>query len=603
MRLFYVIFFLLVVCQKTHSQKTEYLDSISDSIDLLPAKDQVKIITSVPFDKVKNNIQSYEKLVNKAISLAEKINDTLLLADSYAAKLLVVNNAEQLPLSLKAIRLYEQIGEQKQAAKLYTSLGWELKWRDFELAFAYYKKGLKILETLEDKSGIDPIYDNYGVLHGMKKKWDSALFYHEKSLKIKKRLRDSVGIPFGYSHIANVYLNKNRFSIALKYLDSSLIIRKKRNDIYGMADSYLYYGDVYFQKGDFQKASDYFEKGYIISVKNHFFPLKKYASEYLYKSNDSLGEYKKALGYNVIFNKIKDSILNFETNNKISELEVKFRTENKENEILLQRADIAEQELRLNQKNTQIIGLGILVLVLTFLGYLLINQQKLKNKQIQKESELKQAIIKIETQNRLQNQRLRISRDLHDNIGAQLTFIISSLDNLKYGFKLSDKLSSKLELISSFTSSTIYELRDTIWAMNKNEISLEDLRARISNFIKVANSASDQIKFEFKIKELEENLSFKSIVGMNIYRIIQEAVNNALKYANPKTINVEIARVDNKLLVQIVDDGLGFDMKTTDLGNGINNMRKRATEINAEFDMISNLKKGTAVSIKRPLNE
>ena len=77
-------------------------------------------------------------------------------------------------------------------------------------------------------------------------------------------------------------------------------------------------------------------------------------------------------------------------------------------------------------------------------------------------------MAKIETQNKLQEQRLRISRDLHDNIGAQLTFIISSIDNLKFGFTdISEKLGSKLSNISSFTQQTIYELRDTIWAMNK----------------------------------------------------------------------------------------------------------------------------------------
>ena len=601
MRLFLLVIILFLVSQTTFSQKKNYLDSISYTIENLPKKEQVTVITSIPFDKVKNNLKDYEKLINKAIVLSEETNDTLLLSDSYAAKTFVVNNEEQLSLSLKAIRLYEQIDKLKKAAKLYTTLGWQLKWRDFEKAFAYYQKGLNTLERQDDKSDIDAVYDNYGVLLGMKKEWDSALFYHEKSLKIKKSLNDSVGIPFGYSHLANVYLKQNKYSTALKYLDSSLVIRKSRNDVYGIADSYLYYGDLYFTKGDFKLAEKYFENGYNISLKNHFFPLKKYASEYLYKSNDSLGEYKKALRYNAIFNGLKDSVLNVQTNNKVSELEVKFRTENKEKEILLQRADLAEKELRISQKNTQIIGLTILALVLTLLGYLLFNQQKLKNKQLQKESELKQAIIKIETQNGLQDQRLRISRDLHDNIGAQLTFIISSLDNLKYGFQLPDKLNAKLQTISAFTSSTIYELRDTIWAMNKSEITLDDLQARISNFIKKADNASEKIKFEFRTDKINSELQFTSVEGMNIYRIIQEAINNALKYAKPSRVMVEIEELDSNIFIQIVDDGIGFDSNTTELGNGLYNMRKRASEINAEFNLSSETNKGTVISINKPI--
>ena len=92
----------------------------------------------------------------------------------------------------------------------------------------------------------------------------------------------------------------------------------------------------------------------------------------------------------------------------------------------------------------------------------------------------------------MQEQRLNISRDLHDNIGAQLTFIISSVDNIKYAFDITnEKLDSKLNNISSFAKDTIVELRDTIWAMNSNEISFEDLEIRINNYIEKAKEAKD----------------------------------------------------------------------------------------------------------------
>mgnify|MGYP000315454022 CR=1 FL=1 len=116
-------------------------------------------------------------------------------------------------------------------------------------------------------------------------------------------------------------------------------------------------------------------------------------------------------------------------------------------------------------------------------------------KHLQKEIDLKAALATIKTQNRLQEQRLRISRDLHDNVGSQLTFIISSLDNLKYVTKdTNTKLKEKLSNISSFTSDTIYQLRDTIWAMNKNEISIEDLHTRILSFIEKAKT--EQLSIE-----------------------------------------------------------------------------------------------------------
>ena len=203
-------------------------------------------------------------------------------------------------------------------------------------------------------------------------------------------------------------------------------------------------------------------------------------------------------------------------------------------------------------------------------------------------------MAKIETQNKLQEQRLRISRDLHDNIGAQLTFIISSIDNLKYGFTdIGEKLGNRLTAISNFTSRTIYELRDTIWAMNKESITFEDLRVRIANFMEHAKSASEKTKFSFII-DVDQAHLLSSVEGMNIYRIIQEAVNNALKYANATEIEVNISKTQNRFQIEIADNGTGFNQGTADHGNGLNNMKKRSYEIGADFQIKSS-EKGTTI--------
>lgn len=205
----------------------------------------------------------------------------------------------------------------------------------------------------------------------------------------------------------------------------------------------------------------------------------------------------------------------------------------------------------------------------------------------------------IAYQKKLYEQRLKISRDLHDNIGAQLTFIISSIENLPYGFNITNsKLTDKLQNISAFTKDTIYELRDTIWAMNKNNISLEDLQIRISNFVKKASSHAEQVRFNFYVAEdVSKDIVFSSVAGMNIYRIIQESVNNAFKYAEPKTILVSIEQTDVTLNFAIVDDGKGFDLNTIEKGNGLNNMKKRSNDIGAIITIESETNKGTAVKL------
>ena len=88
-----------------------------------------------------------------------------------------------------------------------------------------------------------------------------------------------------------------------------------------------------------------------------------------------------------------------------------------------------------------------------------------------------------------------------------------------------------------------------------------------------------------------------SIIGMNIYRIIQEAINNALKYAKADKISVSIDKIDEKIKIQISDNGVGFDKDSITQGNGLQNMQKRIEEIGGTFNLESELDKGTKISI------
>ena len=237
------------------------------------------------------------------------------------------------------------------------------------------------------------------------------------------------------------------------------------------------------------------------------------------------------------------------------------------------------------------------MLILGIIFFAIYKRNQFKRKQLQKEIDLKDALATIKTQNRLQEQRLRISRDLHDNIGSQLTFIISSIDNLKYISKDANiKLKNKLSNISSFTGDTIHQLRDTIWAMNKSEISVEDLHTRVLSFIEKAKIAVPETEFEI-VCDIDKNSSFSSLVGMNIFRVIQEAINNAIKYADAKKIEIQLSKNNQNFIISIIDDGKGFDINTIDLGNGLSNMEKRMSEIDGKININSKTSKGTTIQI------
>ena len=139
--------------------------------------------------------------------------------------------------------------------------------------------------------------------------------------------------------------------------------------------------------------------------------------------------------------------------------------------------------------------------------------------------------------------------------------------------------------------------------MNKSQINFEDLQTRISNFIDKAKISSNGISYNFNVNQnVSEDIVFSSVQGMNIYRIIQEAINNSIKYANSKNINVNVSSKNNSLAIEIADDGQGFNQKDVELGNGINNMKKRSIELDAGFLLDSKEGSGTTIQLLIPIN-
>lgn len=578
-----VVFFLLFFkSQTTLSQNnaTKQIDSVNN------LSYQTKIANTTKF------LEIYQDNVAKA----QKINYKKGIADSYSNLSLMYYFQGKYDLNtkfmLKATRLYQQLNLKDKQANSFAVYGYQLKLRDMNSAVMYMQKGMKLAESIKDEFSLSGIYDNYGVLKEMQNELDSALFFYNKSLKIKEKLKDNIGIPYSANKIALVKLMQNKPREAKSLLDYAFKIRKDIKDIYGIAENLNYYGFYFKQIKDDKQSINYFNQA-IEWSKKHDFP---YLTQDNFKELSSVYErnkdFRKALQAFKNHIEVKDSIFNSDVRNKQSELDIEYETEQKEKEILIQKAELAE-------KNLWILGGFSLAIIAILLGFLFFTKQKQKTTQLQKENELKDALLKIETQNKLQEQRLRISRDLHDNIGSQLTFIISTIDNLKYGLKDHDqKIINKLDSLSGFTKETIAELRDTIWAMNKDKISFEDLKIRISNFIENAQIASNGIDFEFNCQDNFAPVSLSSVEGINSYRIIQESINNALKHAKATKVSVEVLCENQFIEIIIKDNGIGFDEENTVLGNGLSNLKKRAKELNGEILVTSQLKKGTTIVLK-----
>ncbi len=199
-------------------------------------------------------------------------------------------------------------------------------------------------------------------------------------------------------------------------------------------------------------------------------------------------------------------------------------------------------------------------------------------------------------ENKVNQERLRISKELHDNIGARLTHIISSLDMEMYRAKSNSK---PIETINAFARETMSQLRETIWAVGDKTIFFSEFVLRVEQYVEQSNELT-RVNLSTQI-QVDIDFELNPIQTINYFRIVQEAINNALKYAHAKSIQVFIKHNNGSVLIQIIDDGDGFDQQSTRMGTGVKGMQVRATEAQAVFRFESEQGKGTIIHLSIPL--
>jgi signal transduction histidine kinase len=133
--------------------------------------------------------------------------------------------------------------------------------------------------------------------------------------------------------------------------------------------------------------------------------------------------------------------------------------------------------------------------------------------------------------------------------------------------------------------------------MNKDEISLEDIKERTQQLAATVHEATDD-KTRVKVKGTPANRVLNAFVGMNLFRIIQESVNNAVKHSGSELIEVIFNEIDGAVQIVVLDFGRGFNTSKESTGNGLHIMRNRAERAGVDFEQESKLGKGTKVTLR-----
>jgi ligand-binding sensor domain-containing protein/signal transduction histidine kinase len=191
--------------------------------------------------------------------------------------------------------------------------------------------------------------------------------------------------------------------------------------------------------------------------------------------------------------------------------------------------------------------------------------------------------------------KTKLAADLHDNIGSGLTeiSILSELAAFKSDSKNSEA-KKELRIISELSRQLVDNMSDIVWVVNPQRDSLHDLIVRLKNYY---GETLNSLGITFKVSNLERLKDIKLPIDFkqNLYLILKEAINNAIKHSKCSIIQLDANARKDVIEVSVTDDGIGIDESNIDYGNGIKNIKNRAESIGGRVKWRSSPSQGTSV--------
>lgn len=441
----------------------------------------------------------------------------------------------------------------------------------------YYQKAESIYQKTNNLQELATVQNYLGNLASQcENNFDKALFYHEQTASYYRKVNDKIGLSYSLDFISQIKAQEGLFDVAIQQQLEALELRKEQKDTFAIAISYTNLGEIAAMQNKSLDASNYFEQALKLGEKHQFNDLSKYLLGQLAELANKKGDFKLAYSLLQRQKDLGDQLLNESTQKQLTEMQTKYETEKKELEL-------QEEQLKNKNKTLFLISLIIAILGLVILVAIILQKRKIDRQ--------KQAILNLEN---LEKERSRIARDLHDNLGAELTLISSKIDMRLYKTINKDE-KEELATIRNLSSNANTVLRETIWSINKTEITIDELVSKAEEYI---NRLVEDTPIRYSIYSENKNHPLSPATALHLFRIIQEAINNSCKYAQCTELKVAI----NKDSLKIEDNGKGFDLAAVKRGYGLQNLEQRAEELNALFTIDSQPNKGTVIQLTMPFS-
>ncbi|WP_299628099.1 sensor histidine kinase [uncultured Tenacibaculum sp.] len=591
-------------------------------------------LSSIAYEYHKlNDSSSFFKVNKKAISIAKKNNDYYTLGDShwnYATHYLSTHEYNKAFFHFnKGYNSFKKGNYQFESAKMLFGMSFiKGRYRDYIGSEILIFDAIKIFKKLNSNKDLYDCYNQLGHIQRDIKEYDRAITYYKKSLFFFKKIKKKKKYYAIFNNIGNTYREKKNYKEAIKNYNKELKNSLQRVQYAKVIDNRAYcklvMKDTTGIKQDFFKALKIRDS---IIDKPGVLMSKIRISDYYAYSNDTLKAIQYAKEANLLAKELKNGrdylttlkqLANLQPQNAKQYLDrhieyndslitVERKAQNKFTRIEFETDEHIEEKERLGQQLIWIIGGSISIILISTLLYFL-RVQKVRNEKLQLEADQQKAneevyVLTLQQQAKLEEERVkernRISAELHDGILGKLFGTRVNLGFL--GMQMNTDTQEKqqayldeLQLIEKEIREVSHKLSDNFNDANINFTSI------ITQLLEDKGTIGG---FDTHFKN-DKSITWKEISEVtkaNVYRIIQEALQNIIKHAKAKNVTLAFSIENEKLEIQIADDGVGFDTKKSRKGIGIKNINSRIAKLQGNVSFISALNKGTTLQIKIPI--
>lgn len=471
-----------------------------------------------------------------------------------------------------------QAGINRQMGVLYREQG------QYEKAIPYFKESMEQYLSIKDTTHVWDAGSGLSTTYNLLKWYDSNLALLKYCASLVNALKGShYQKGFLNEKFGDVYFALSSYTKALDYYKLAYNIFASDNNSADMAYEAINVGRSYQQLTMHGEAEKYLLQAYRVSDSIHMTHYAHDAASQLSDLYKSANDWQNGFKWLAITATLNDSLNLADQNEKAAELQAKYETEKKDKEITLLKKDQQLNLLTAQKQETFKYGAAILIILLALISFLMINRYRIVQRARQQ--------IEIE---KLRN---NIARDLHDDMGSALSSIniISKVVMENPGEKVNAQ--EHFKKIHENSGYMLESMSDIVWAINPANDTIEKVLFKMKEF---ASDILEPLNIQYEFIQSGELAGFPLSLKnrKDLYLIFKEAINNAAKYSLCTKVTVNISRHNHELILQIGDNGIGFDSSTVTTGNGLNNMKKRSAEMDGSANITSERGKGTLVQVK-----